>query len=137
MKKKRVQELPLCDFKNLPSVVDMCSVYAKYDAPTKRGTWANMCEVHYKIHAAKGADALGCELVKGLAEPAPPHSKFVHGVEPNLAENQEYWENVLLEGIREITCPECGEERRMEPDATGIFNCDGCGVRVKCPAPPI
>ena len=137
MKKKRVEHLPKCDFANLSPVEEMCSLFAKYDAPTESGTWANMCEAHYKMHKATGADGLGFEFVEGIAEPDPPHCKFVHGVEPNFPENLEYWEDVMVNGVREITCPECGEERRMEPDATGIFNCDGCGVRIKCPVPPI
>lgn len=134
MKKKRVQELPPCDFANLSPVAETCSLYAKYDAPTKSGSWAFMCEAHYKMHAAKGADALGCEFVVGIAK--PKDSSILRGIEPGL-EDLEYWEEVLMNSERFIKCPNCSELKCLEPDAEGIYHCEGCGMRVQCPTPPM
>jgi len=136
MLKKRVEELPKCDFANLAPCEPPCSGLAQYDAPVSgRTSWAFMCEGHYKMFGNKSMENISYELVHGIAEPL--EGDAVEGIEPNLEENIEYWENVILDGIREITCPECGEERRVEPDATGIFNCDGCGIKIKCPEPPM
>lgn len=38
----RVERLPKCDF---------CGNRAAYDAKTKQGPWANMCETHWRVHA--------------------------------------------------------------------------------------
>ena len=93
MKEKRLEELPKCDFQNLSPVIDMCSIYAKYDAPTESGTWAFMCEAHYKMHAGKGADKLGFKLIEGIAEPVSKNTKAVHGIEPGL-DDLEYWDPI-------------------------------------------
>ncbi len=134
MKKKRVKELPPCDFRNLSPVEEMCSLFAKYDAPTESGSWANMCEAHYKMHKALLADELGFEFIEGVATPKKD-STVLRGIEPGL-DDIEYWENALFND-REVKCPNCEVERRVEGDADYIFNCEGCGIRVKCPTPPM
>ncbi len=37
----KVESLPSCDF---------CGKQAEYDAATKFGPWANMCESDFKVH---------------------------------------------------------------------------------------
>lgn len=137
MKKKRVRHLPKCDFANLaPTASGECEK-AEYDVPVKAGSgssWAYCCQAHYEMFAQPGADKLGFKLVEGIAEPLTNTLRM--GKEPGL-EDLDYWERVLMEGIREINCPECGEGRSMEPDADGVYNCEGCGIRIKCPAPPM
>jgi len=130
MQKVRLKKLPLCD---------ICSQFpgprnkAKYDAQIKGSTtWGYMCEDCARTHAAwnqkEDCPAVGTQLVGGIAE---PKEKIVLGEE---AGTPEYWETVMMDGVREIECPKCNEIRRMEPDADGsIFNCAGCGIRVQVP----
>lgn len=128
MKTVYFEKLPRCDYENLD-----CTGNAVYDAPTIDGPWAHMCEHHYKIFAASMADKIGCKLAqRDKVEEKSGEAQM--GIEPNY-DDLEYWENVLIEGLREIKCPECSESRSMEPDATGVFTCEGCGIRVKCPSP--
>ena len=136
MKEKRVEKLPVCDFKNLSPVHGGCLSFAIYDAPTDQGTsWGYMCSNHYKAHKGPMADEIGFKLVEGIAEPVDKNTKAVHGIEPGL-DDLEYWENALFSD-REVECPECGCGKRVEPDAHYVYNCEGCGIRVKVPMPPI
>ena len=128
MKTKKVNELPKCSFKNdypHPNGDD-----AIYDAPVvPSGSWAYMCkECGMSRGNLKMATKL--ELRNEISKSTNP--KIQMGIEEN---SLEYWENVLMDGLREIECPECGESRNMEPDATGVFKCEGCHAQVRCPMP--
>jgi hypothetical protein len=59
----------------------------------------------------------------------------VKAVEPGL-DDLEYWSAIVMGDGRHIECPECGESREVEPDATYTYLC-GCGVTVKVPEPAI
>ena len=59
------------------------------------------------------------------------------GEEPSWEDDQEYWEQVVMRDyFREITCPNCEEIRKVEPDATYIYKC-GCSKMIKVPTPSI
>jgi hypothetical protein len=123
MKTTKLTKIPKCD---------LCSVKdAMYDAPLAtgkaQGSWAYLCPDCYKTQGRKG---IGTKLV--LREPAqPPKNKTVLGLEPGF-DDLEYWEETMMDGLREISCPECQEVRSVEPDATYTYLCD-CGVKVKVP----
>ena len=127
MKTVYFEKLPKCDF------APGCEGDAVYDAPTENGQWAHMCEHHYKMHAGSNAERLGCKLAQRDRVKAKGGEVKI-GIEPG-DEDLDYWEGVLYDSQREIECPECGCGRTVEPDATGIFTCEGCGQSVKCPSP--
>ena len=123
MSKKNVDTLPSCA---------VCGKPANYDVPVPGfgGSWANLCKVCAR---AKGVGDeqinLGTEFVHRTQQ--PKQGKTVMGEEPGLPDI-EYWESVLYDGVRTITCPACGEEHNVEPDATYTYMC-GCGVTVQVP----
>jgi len=130
MKIKKVTTLPKCDF---------CDKNAKYDAPTMHGgRWANMCEEHCLEHGKN--ISIGTEFQKRQAVPKTDKDghkeesfKIVLGTEDTSIE---HLESVLFGSEdREIECPQCGDFRTVEPDATYTYVCEGCGVKVKCPCP--
>jgi hypothetical protein len=120
---------------------------AYYDAPTKNGSWAYMCEEHFKLY---GLDHIGTKfdyqpVAEPLREVAAKASSMVSplsvgavlahkAVQPQLGEELCDLEEQLF-GDRMIGCPDCGCERHVEPDATYTFDCEGCGIPVKCPTP--
>jgi ribosomal protein S27E len=60
------------------------------------------------------------------------------GKEPTWEEDQYYWECIVMDSkLREITCPDCGEVKNVEPDATYTYMCEGCYEKVKVPTPEI
>jgi len=130
MKIKKMTTLPKCDF---------CDKNAKYDAPTQHGgRWAYMCEEHCKEYGKN--ISVGTEFQKRESKPKVDEDghreesfKIVMGTED---ESPEHLEDILYgTGDREIECPKCGDLRTVEPDATYTYVCEGCGVKVKCPAP--
>lgn len=133
MKTVYLEKLPKCDYED---VTPGCLGEATYDAPTiSGGRWAHMCEHHYEMFKSPIAEQVGCKLAqRELAK--PKEGKPVLGLEPGI-ENLEYWENVLFDGLREVECPECGDIKNVEPDANYTFTCECCGVKVKCPTPPM
>ena len=57
--------------------------------------------------------------------------KLVKGLE---SDSMSYMQAVCMDDEhREITCPECGGTRYVEPDADYIYDCE-CGVKVKVPS---
>lgn len=40
-------------------------------------------------------------------------------------------EEAMMDSVIELSCPECGTCRGVEPDACYTFICEGCGVQVK------
>lgn len=115
MGKLRVAVLPKCNF-------DCCND-AKYDAPTRSGSWANMCPDHAVMHGVN-VKLLGTEFVLGIAEPKGGDPiQGVMDLERSMAED------MLI-----VICPECKDEKHLELDATGTYVCDGCGFTVNIPS---
>ena len=101
---------------------DFCGEVAIYDAPTRTGTWAYMCE---KCHKSKGGmNFIGTKF--DYRPVAKPKAKLAVGIEASSLEEQ-------VTGDRNIQCPDCGDLRLVEPDADYNYNCEGCGVKVQVP----
>lgn len=124
MGNKLVDTLPKCDF---------CEADAAYDAPTLSGSWANMC---FKCAKDKGGNvAIGTHFQKRVPTNKKPVKETILGIESS---DPEYWEDVLMDVMnREIECPTCGEIKEVEPDATYLYTCDGCGQNIQVPDPAI
>jgi len=124
MKTKKVAMLPKCDF---------CDKPAEYDAPTIHGgRWANMCPEHLVAYGNNTSIGTQFLIRKNKSKAKLSACKIVNGIEE---ESVEYWESVTFGSEnREIECPECGEMRSVEPDAYYVFICEGCGVKIRCPA---
>ncbi len=135
---KIVDTLPKCDFRNdypHPNGDD-----AIYDAPTvPTGSWAYMCK---DCGLSRGDLSMGTVFELRKKHEGEKPDAPVNAVEPGL-DNIEYWEETVMNGIREPECPTCGEVRTMEPDAcsfkhedgeTYAFECEGCGTKVKMSA---
>lgn len=118
MKEHKMQTLPKCDFCKTKDAV--C------DAPTVHGTaWANMCEECAKIHSSKGRLGMGTKLVQHTPAAPSEDTTIYKAVEKSSMEER-------LLGDRIVACPECGDEKFVEPDAAYTYNCEGCGIRVTC-----
>jgi hypothetical protein len=138
MKKIKVEKLPKCDLQGVVTCTGGCLEEARYDAPTiiGKGSWANMCENHFKQCASHGAKIIGSEFVQHIsAEPIESNIELC-AKEPGH-KDLEYWESVLWDGARELECPECSDIKRVEPDATYSYHCEGCGIKLHCPDPII
>lgn len=122
MKDLQVSKLPDCD-------ICQSKGTGVYDAPTKQGPWANMCEACYKAHHN---GTIGTRRVVKVVEKSDDPGKIAIGIEDD---SMEYLEDVLVgDGMREIECPECGSVRHVEPDADYTYDCE-CGVKVKVSDP--
>jgi len=116
MKKKTVADIPNCDF---------CGAPAKYDAPTKLGSWAYLCPLCFELYRGPNADA-GFELVekttneKQAKARAQPQKKIPTVTLPLT------WDSVV-----DVDCPFCGYTHSVEPDANYTVTCDGCGKKYK------
>jgi len=114
----KVAEIPTCDFcKEKPGI---------FDAPTFLGSWANMCEDCFPNKCDTiAAKAVGTKRVLQGETPVQ-QAKIVYAVEETSMED------VVMGGeMREVSCPECGECRNVEEDATYKYICEGCGVNVQ------
>jgi nicotinamide mononucleotide adenylyltransferase len=118
LKKVRVSKLPNCD---------MCGKTARYDCPIDSGSWGNLCEECFKDY---GTNTIGSELVfeNKVSNFKPSESNVA--IERT---NEDYWSEVMFEGMREVTCPKCGEIHHMEPDARDDFKCHSCNVTLSMP----
>jgi hypothetical protein len=115
---KHVDELPKCDF---------CNCGAKYDAPTKVGSWANMCSNCAKTHTDRSRISIGTQFaLRDQTQKGKGAGKASIGIEDTDFGN--------LDSDREIRCPICNEVRTVEPDADYKYDCDGCGAKVKVPS---
>ena len=124
MKIKKVTTLPKCDF---------CDKNAEFDAPTIHGSkWANMCPEHMLAYG-RNVESLGTQFSVRESVPEKKSFKILRGIEDTSIERLES----VLFGFenQEIECPQCGDMRMVEPDATYTYICEGCGVKVKCPMP--
>ena len=101
-----------------------CDKDAVYDAPTgSNGAWGYWCEDCAKKLGAH--IAIGSKLVQHT--PAQPK-----GGKAKLATELSDMEAIVMDGEREVECPDCGCIRRVEPDADYKFDCEDCGVRLRC-----
>lgn len=99
-------ELPKCDF---------CGAKARYDAPTKQGPWANMCQTCYDLHKSSSSDQLGCQFeLVGIQHGATEKRQVVKIT---------YAEDDYCYAI----CPKCRYQNTIEPDADYDMNCRCCG----------
>jgi ribosomal protein S27E len=114
MRKVRVSEIPLCSF---------CTEPAHVDAPTKQGPWAFMCPEHEAEHG-KSVEAMGSEFVSGI------HPK-VDG--PDVVGILEMEKSMKDDNLT-VICSNCKEEKRLETDASGTYDCAGCGRSVTIPS---
>ena len=116
---KKVNALPICD---------TCKDFAIYDAPTKTGQWAYMCEGCAKTHSNPSKLNIGTKFVLREKSDVEPSKTVLKGIEVNNLEQ------VLIEDCdREIKCPNYGEYKTVEPDADYIYTCEDCGSRVQVP----
>ena len=116
MKTVYMQELPNCDF---------CGNMAEYDAPSRSGSWANMCRACFLTQTAAGlpSGSIGNKLKQRTPAPAK-EGRPVTGNELSSIEEQ------VMDGDREIGCPACSVGQSVEPDAEYTYTCEGCGVTV-------
>jgi hypothetical protein len=92
-----------------------------WDGAFFAGRWGYLCE------DCGGKDGPG--HTKLVYRPKPEQqSKVVDGIEASMPEE-------IVDGDREIECPECGNYHRVEPDADYTYTCQGCGVRVRVMLP--
>lgn len=117
-------------FTNQCKKCDVCSKQTDvvYDTKTKMGAWAYLCDNCFTTDSAIPMTSDAVTKLTHRAESAKPQDKTVRGILESNA-----WDS-LTEGILEYSCPECGECRSVEPDASYAFNCEGCGVKVKVDA---
>lgn len=112
MKKKNIANLPDCDF---------CGALAKYDAPTRQGPWAYMCQGCYPMESSPVADKVGFEFVektvseKQMKAHSKPQEKIPVVTLPLT------WDSVI-----DVMCPFCDYPHSVEPDANYVVTCEGC-----------
>jgi len=81
-----------------------------------------MCQEHFELNAAPVALSCGSKLAQRVQE--APKDKTVEG--EVLSEP----EDILMDDVIEIQCPECDVIKRLEPDADGDYLCE-CGCTVE------
>lgn len=120
MATKLVNEFPKCNF---------CGEAALYDAPTSQGSWAYMCS---KCAARENANLnIGTTFKLRIKSTKPPASTVLQGIEDT---DMDTLEDVTFGNTnREIECPNCGELKSVEPDASYTYVCEGCKSKVKVP----
>lgn len=124
MQVKKVKTLPNCNF---------CGEPAIYDAPTSLGgSWGYMCEHCSLIHTNPSAMAIGFKF-EIFTPDLKNQGKVVNGLE---SEDMDYWDSVLIDSVRTVTCSLCKTDRRLEPDSFGFFTCEQCGCKVAIPEVP-
>jgi len=121
MKTVKMLNVPKCN----GSLVGVeCDKPAVYDAPVgANGAWGYWCE--------SCAEKLGANLSVGfkLVQHTPAKAK---GGKAKFAKELSDMGTVVMDGEREVECPECGCIRRVEPDAAYKFDCEDCGTKLKC-----
>ena len=116
MTERKVDTIKACD---LCGKVGDCY----YDMPTGAGPWANLCE---DCKQAQPYTQLGTRFT--LRGPKlPTASETLDG------EDLSTLESICMDGDREIKCPNCGELRSVEPDASYTYDCEGCDTKVRVP----
>lgn len=112
MKASKLSEIPKCSF---------CTKPATVDGPTLSGQWAYMCN-DCVIDRADiiAVVAIGTRLTKHVSP--PPQTD----ISTYPAKELYTLEEIAMGEDRVLECPKCGEEHRMEQDASGVFECHGC-----------
>lgn len=119
-KTKKVTQLPKCNF---------CGTDAIWDVPTTLGTWANLCDSCAKEHTTLSQRATGTRFELRGPVSVTDEPKILMGEEQDTPD---YWEYVMINSLREITCPHCDTENNVEVDASYVYDCC-CGNRVQVP----
>ena len=111
-----------------PHKCDFCGKDATYDAPSMAGPsmagpWGNFCEECAKTKC----DTLGVGTHFVLRGPKVKKARqtVLMALEATLVDE------LIDDADRYVKCPHCGEERFVEMDASYVFECEGCGSRVK------
>jgi hypothetical protein len=117
-----VEKLPKCNF---------CDKPALYDAKTRMGPWAYMCEEHFKQH---GLGRLGTGFGQRLRpRKALGEAEKLRGEpekELSITMTGDDLETATFDGVWYPTCPYCGAETPAEPDAHAVY-CEACNRRFK------
>lgn len=117
MKTVYMEKLPVCNGCKEES--------ASFDAPMKSGRWGYFCSSCVKVFCnISYVAAVGTKLVQRKTSKINKDAKPLPAKEEN---SDSYWKQVISEGVREVRCPICNEERRLESDTSGKVACDGCG----------
>lgn len=101
---------------------DLCEEPARYDARLAYGTYLYVCA---KCSVTQAVTVV--TILEQAGPPAKPTGKKVRGKDLTS------FERIVMDGDREIECPECGAIRMVEPDAAYTYTCEDCGVEVKVP----
>lgn len=115
MRKIIKRDLPNCDF---------CGALAKYDAPTRLGSWAYMCANCYRKYARADAHILGTELTEKVATDKQLQTKKPDKIKTVVVP-------LTMDSIADVNCPYCGYSRTVEPDANYTVTCEGCGYKYR------
>jgi hypothetical protein len=109
-----------------------CKRDAYWDASGPGGHWGYWCNNCYE----NSCSSLGSTEFK-LREPtSKPISEIKEAKEPTFS-NMDYWENAMVEGVREVICPYCDKITRLELDASGKRKCHNCLQQFTIPMSPI
>ena len=112
---KLVDVLPKCDF---------CGKDALYDAPIETRQWAYTCKECALVHDVLRQSAVGCQFKLRVKEAGKKSLKILKGKITNL-------DDVYSGDDPIYACPSCGEERTMEVDADCVYECEGCGSKIR------
>ena len=110
---------------------DFCDKPALYDAKTRMGPWAYMCDEHFKQH---GLGRLGTGFGQRLRpRKALGEAEKLRGApekELSVTMTGDDLETATFDGVWYPTCPYCGAETPAEPDAHAVY-CEACDRRFK------
>lgn len=130
-----VEKLPKCDF---------CPKEAAYDARTKMGPWAYMCEECFKKYGVglgvgrgqklklRSKSFASCVISEAGDKPSAEEVKKAAKTcaTPSVTMTEKDLEEAVYEGVWYPICPHCGAATGAEPDATFVY-CDACGKRFR------
>lgn len=108
--------------KKLPTC-DLCEKEAHYDTKTTMGSFANLCEKHYK--------QIGREPTTKLEE--TPDNSDVESDE--IKKVKIPIQKAATQSVINVECPHCGHPRRVESDANYTVECESCNNKFKVIAP--
>jgi len=96
---------------------------AKYHAPTKFGIWADMCQVCSESNT-DNKFSLGFKLIQHT--PSQTGGPLLDAIEIGDI-------SIVAVGLdpRQVACPLCKTERKVDLNFTGAFICKSCIARVR------